>query len=76
MLKGVSTPMLRSFLARLVPSNEIGRIYSMTTSMESLAPISAAPLYAIIYNYTIDTYPGAYNFVSATIYLYCILLTL
>lgn len=42
--------------------------------MESLAPIGAAPMYTLIYNYTLDKYPGAFNFFSAIIYLYCILL--
>lgn len=74
MLKGVAVPMCRAYLACLVPSCEIGKIYSMTTSMESLAPIGAAPIYTFIYNYTIDTYPGAFNFFSAICYLYCILL--
>ncbi|XP_031618143.1 uncharacterized protein LOC116337604 [Contarinia nasturtii] len=74
MLKGVAVPMCRAYLACLVPSCEIGKIYSMTTSMESLAPIGAAPIYTFIYNYTIDTYPGAFNFFSALVYLYCIIL--
>lgn len=76
LLKGVAVPMCRSFLAALVPSNEIGKIYSMTTSMESLAPITSAPIYTFIYNYTIDSYPGAFNFFSATMYLMCILIIL
>lgn len=74
MLKGIAVPMCRAYLACLVPSCEIGKIYSMTTSMESLAPIGAAPMYTLIYNYTLDKYPGAFNFFSAIIYLYCILL--
>lgn len=74
MLKGVAVPMCRAYLASLVPSCEIGKIYSMTTSMESLAPIGSAPIYTFIYNYTIDTYPGAFNFFSASVYLYCVLL--
>lgn len=69
-------PMCRSFLAALVPSTEIGKIYSMTTSMESLAPITSAPIYTLIYDLTIDSYPGAFNFFSATMYLMCILLIL
>lgn len=48
----------------------------MTTSMESLAPIGAAPLYTLIYNYTIDTYPGAFNFFSAYVYFMCIVVLL
>lgn len=74
MLKGIAVPMCRAYLASLVPSCEIGKIYSMTTSMESLAPIGAAPMYTLIYNYTLEKYPGAFNFFSAIIYLYCILL--
>lgn len=74
MCKGVAIPMCRAYLSSLVPSCEIGKIYSMTTSMEALAPIGAAPIYTFIYNYTIDTYPGAFNFISAAVYVYCIVL--
>lgn len=73
LLKGVGTPMCRSILAGVTPSNEIGKIYSITTSIESLAPIGSAPLYTFVYNNTIDTLPGAYNLLSATILLGCVL---
>lgn len=74
LLKGVAVPMCRAYLACLVPSCEIGKIYAMTTSMESLAPVGAAPIYTLIYNYTIDKYPSAFNFFSASVYLYCVIL--
>lgn len=74
LLKGIATPMCRSLIANIVPATEIGKVYSMTTSIESLTPIAAAPLYVMIFNQTIETYPGAYNFVSAAIYLTCALM--
>lgn len=48
--------------------NEIGKIYSFTTSLESLMPIAAVPLYSQVYKATINTYPGAFNIISAVIY--------
>lgn len=71
LLKGVATPMCRSLIANIVPANEIGKIYSITTSIESLTPIGAAPLYVMIFNQTNETNPGAFNFISAAIYLIC-----
>lgn len=68
--------MCRSLIANIVPANEIGKIYSMTTSIESLAPIGAAPLYVWIFTQTISDYPGAYNFLSAAIYLVCAMMIL
>jgi len=73
LLKGVATPMCRSMLASVVPANEIGKIYAITTSIESLAPIGSAPTYTFVYNYTIDNFPGAYNLLSAMILLGCVL---
>lgn len=73
LLKGVATPLCRSILASTAPSGEIGKIYALTTSLESLAPIGSAPAYTFVYTYTIDTFPGAFNLLSASILLICVL---
>lgn len=82
LLKGLVSPMCRSILATTsehsnLSGNEIGKIYSLTTSLESLMPIAAVPLYSQVYKATIDTYPGAFNIISAVIYggiLVCLVL--
>lgn len=74
LFKGLVSPMCRSILATTsehsnMSGNEIGKIYSFTTSLESLMPIGAVPLYSLVYKSTINTYPGAFNIISAVIYI-------
>lgn len=49
----------------------VGKIFALTTSLESLSPLIAAPLYTTVYNATLDYYPGIFNFISAGLYLLC-----
>lgn len=46
----------------------MGKVYSLITSIEVLSPVAAAPLFAIIYNRTFETYPGAFNLINAGFY--------
>ncbi|KAJ6642007.1 hypothetical protein Bhyg_06953 [Pseudolycoriella hygida] len=68
--------MCRSILSNLVPAaNEVGKIYSLTTSLESISPLGSAPLYSYVYSNTLGTFPGAFNVISAGLYsINCILL--
>lgn len=63
--------MCRVILANTVPNNEIGAIYSLTASIENLTPLGSAPLYTFVYAATIDSYPGAFNLVTAGIFGFC-----
>ncbi|XP_031639064.1 proton-coupled folate transporter-like [Contarinia nasturtii] len=74
MIKVVSFPLCRSYLASLVPSSDIGKVFSVIKSLELLVTIAAVPLYTFIYDNTIATYPGAFNLFSAIIFIICILL--
>lgn len=42
--------------------------------MESVSPLGAAPLYTTVYKATVETYPGAFNFISAALYFVCYIL--
>lgn len=73
LLKGLVSPMCRTMLATTserssATGEEIGKIYAMTTALESLLPIAAVPAYTLVYKHTISTFPGAFNFISASIY--------
>ncbi|GJQ83193.1 hypothetical protein Trydic_g7851, partial [Trypoxylus dichotomus] len=64
-VSGVISPMARSLVSKLVPKEESGKIFSITITMESLTALVGSPLYTFIYNATIDTNPGAFNFLTA-----------
>jgi len=74
LVRGISGPMCRAILSNAVPVNEIGKIYSLTTSMESISPLGSAPLYSFVYANTLNTFPGAFNLISAGVYVVCVVL--
>lgn len=47
------------------PQNEIGKVYSMTSSLEALAGLFSAPLYTFIYTETFTYFTGAFFLITA-----------
>ncbi|KAG4079764.1 hypothetical protein HA402_014895 [Bradysia odoriphaga] len=72
--RGMSGPMCRAILSNTVPVNEIGKIYSLTTSMESISPLGSATLYSFVYSHTLNTFPGAFNLISSGVCMICAVL--
>ncbi|XP_075165670.1 putative peptidoglycan muropeptide transporter SLC46 [Haematobia irritans] len=70
-MRGIMGPMSRAILSHVAPATEVGKIFALTTSLESLSPLIAAPLYTSVYNMTLSYYPGLFNFISAGLYLLC-----
>ncbi|CAD7092313.1 unnamed protein product [Hermetia illucens] len=66
---GAAFPTCRSLIATVVPSEEIGKVYSVSTALEFIAPIGSAPLYTYVYNATLDTFAGAFNGITVFLYL-------
>uniref|UniRef100_A0A1B0FCS9 Uncharacterized protein n=1 Tax=Glossina morsitans morsitans TaxID=37546 RepID=A0A1B0FCS9_GLOMM len=58
LMRGVVGPMSRAILLHVAPATEMGKIYALTTSLESLSPPISSPLYTIIYNGTLSYYPS------------------
>lgn len=71
-LKYIGSPMCRAIVANSVPSNEIGKIFALTTAMESMSSLVATPLYSYVYERTLAFYPGAFNMISAAMYVFCV----
>ncbi|EDW02470.1 proton-coupled folate transporter [Drosophila grimshawi] len=67
-MRGVLGPMCRAILSVVAPSTDVGKIFALTTSMEMVSPLGAAPLYTAVYKSTVAFYPGAFNFISAGLY--------
>lgn len=74
MLKGIAGPMGRAVISNTAPPNDIGKIFSLTTSIESLTPLLSAPVYTYVYRATLPWYPGAFNIISATVFFACVCL--
>uniref|UniRef100_A0A6E8VLP0 Major facilitator superfamily (MFS) profile domain-containing protein n=1 Tax=Anopheles coluzzii TaxID=1518534 RepID=A0A6E8VLP0_ANOCL len=70
-MKGIAGPMSRAVISNTAPPNDIGKIFSLTTSIESITPLFSAPLYTFVYKSTLAWYPGAFNLITATVYFTC-----
>lgn len=69
LLKFLTLPMCRSLIASVVHINEIGKIYSFTSSFEAVATLVASPLYTYVYSRTFTFYTGAFYFITIVVCL-------
>ncbi|XP_018576193.1 proton-coupled folate transporter isoform X2 [Anoplophora glabripennis] len=74
-LGGVISPMSRSLISKLIPDDEIGKIFSMIMASEFLIGLGASPLYTAIYNGTINSDPAFFNYLSAGLFAVNMILT-
>jgi MFS transporter, PCFT/HCP family, solute carrier family 46 (folate transporter), member 1 len=65
----LSSPMSRTIITQIVPHDEIGKIFSLTTSFEGLSSFASAPLYAYVYTKSLDTFPGAFFLISSAVFV-------
>ncbi|XP_067630537.1 probable peptidoglycan muropeptide transporter SLC46 [Eurosta solidaginis] len=70
-MSAITAPMLQSIISIVVPSTEIGKVYSMTSFFQTMSTIVASPLYTVVYNNTLNFYPGLFNFISTALYGVC-----
>lgn len=57
--------MIRTLMSKIVPPEEMGKLFSFFAPLEVLSAILILPLYTFVYNATIDILPSAYSFMSA-----------
>ena len=50
-------------------SSEVGRVFSSLSLVSALSPFLARPLYSLVYNATLDTFPGAFLVFTGAIIL-------
>ncbi|XP_014483618.1 PREDICTED: proton-coupled folate transporter-like isoform X2 [Dinoponera quadriceps] len=71
----LSRPMIRAVLSKTVPLQDMGKIFSLTSSLETLLPFAAASLYTFLYShYMPPVYPVPVWFLSAAFYIMTIIL--
>ena len=60
---GVMSPqvstVIRSLLSKTVPGADLGKVYTLLGCLEAAIPLAASPLLTVIYNNSLDTFPGA-----------------
>lgn len=74
MFRSILSPMCRSSISLIVANDEIGKLFALITSLESLTPLIASPIYTKLYKATLTTFPNAFNILSASLGLVCTLI--
>ncbi|XP_046746261.1 tetracycline resistance protein, class D-like [Diprion similis] len=73
---GAMEPVMRSIISKSVPAKDIGKVLSLTNSLQTLSPLAGAPLYTLIYsNYLPPIYPSPVYLISASFFATLILVT-
>jgi len=74
MLFNTITTTSRSNLSKLMDSAEIGKAFSVLGIIQALLPMATKPAFSFLYKATLETFPGTYRLLTAS--LYCIVLGL
>ena len=60
---GVLSPMvstvIRSLLSKTVPETDLGKVYTVLGCCEAAVPLASTPLLTLIYNVSLESFPGA-----------------
>ncbi|XP_044746556.1 proton-coupled folate transporter-like [Coccinella septempunctata] len=75
-LSGCVNPMVRSLISKIARPDEIGKIFSVAVMCQSILQLVGSPLYTKIYNDSLSTWPSFYNFVTAGVYFFALILTI
>ncbi|XP_002071993.3 proton-coupled folate transporter [Drosophila willistoni] len=67
--RSIQFPMCRTIVSYIVPSSDMGKVFSMGNVLQSFSPVVAAPLYTALYKSTLSTNPGMFNFLNASLYI-------
>ena len=52
-----------------MPSNEVGKVFSVLGVLSSLFPFVSKPFYAFFYKATLEEFPGAYKILTGSLYI-------
>ena len=59
--------MARSLLSQSVESDEVGRIFSSLSLASLLVPFFSKPLFAFLYDFSLETFPGSWMLLTGLI---------
>ncbi|XP_053614454.1 probable peptidoglycan muropeptide transporter SLC46 [Plodia interpunctella] len=73
---GLSSPLIRSFLVKILPSEDMAKVFALMGAIGGIMPLLAPPLYNSLYYNTISSFPGAVMLLSSCINASCIIMLL
>ncbi|GBP07917.1 hypothetical protein EVAR_78072_1 [Eumeta japonica] len=68
MFSGLASPLLKSTLSKLLPPEELGKIFTLLGTLNSIVQIVAPLLISPLYSATLNQFPGSIYIVSAAIH--------
>ncbi|XP_075585866.1 uncharacterized protein LOC124498504 [Dermatophagoides farinae] len=73
---GLSSIVMKTEIARLIPKDEVGKIFSLISTLESLAPFLGTLIFSTIFSASVSTYPTLIYHAAAALTLVCLILAL
>uniref|UniRef100_A0A2A4JNQ2 Major facilitator superfamily (MFS) profile domain-containing protein n=1 Tax=Heliothis virescens TaxID=7102 RepID=A0A2A4JNQ2_HELVI len=68
-LKGLSAPLIRSFLTKILPVVDIAKVFSLMSAIEGLCPLFSPLIFNSLYQFTVAVFPGSIYMLSSGIAL-------
>ncbi|KAH9528385.1 hypothetical protein DERF_002338 [Dermatophagoides farinae] len=67
---GLSSIVMKTKIARLIPKDEVGKIFSLISTLESLAPFLGTLIFSTIFSASVSTYPTLIYHAAAAMTLF------
>ncbi|XP_026494284.2 probable peptidoglycan muropeptide transporter SLC46 [Vanessa tameamea] len=71
LFRGLSSPLIRSLLTKILPPQDIAKVFALMCTIEGISPLISPALYNSLYAFTISSFPGAIYVLSAAITTLC-----
>ncbi|XP_014296110.1 proton-coupled folate transporter [Microplitis demolitor] len=71
---GVILPTTRSLISRSAPADDLGKVFSLVTFVDTLLPLGSAPLYTLLYSSYMSVYPLPVYLLTSGIYFLLIII--
>ncbi|XP_050352436.1 proton-coupled folate transporter-like [Nymphalis io] len=72
--RSLSGPLVRSFLTKTIPVEDIAKVLFLVSTAESICPMIYPIIFNSLYAYTLATFPGAIYILSSSMMVICIVL--
>ncbi|XP_013187573.2 probable peptidoglycan muropeptide transporter SLC46 isoform X1 [Amyelois transitella] len=72
----LSAPLIRSFLTKILPVQDIAKVFALMCAIEGIFPLISPALYNAVYNLTIASFPGAILLMTSFVNAICLVMLL
>ncbi|XP_057320094.1 tetracycline resistance protein, class D-like isoform X2 [Microplitis mediator] len=76
MCAGIVLPTTQSIMSKSAPIDDLGKVFSLVTFMETILPLGSAPLYSLVYSSSISVYPSPVYILTSGIFFLMIIINI